>query len=78
MKTEVEVTRTDIEMIYDSLNAAYYKAMTEDLVDQYRDLSQQGSKVSAITKQLEQALGKAAAYIELLNDETEEAEDVSE
>jgi hypothetical protein len=75
MNSEVSVTRTDVETILEALNAAYYKSLTEDLVDQYRSLDQR-MKVSALTSQLEQALEKVTAYVQLLNDETEDNEDV--
>lgn len=71
---EVVAQTADIQTIHDALNTAYYKSISEDMVEAYRQLDNNG-RTSPHTSQLETALGKAAAILELAKGNDEEQED---
>lgn len=68
---EVAVQVSDIKFIRDTLQNLYGLVIALDLQDQYRRLDDRGA-TSAITVQVEEALTKANAAVELV-----EKEDVS-
>jgi len=75
---EVVAQTSDIKTIHEALNAAYYKSISEDMVEAYRQLDNTG-RTSPQTAQLETALGKATAILELAkgNDNEEETSESS-
>lgn len=59
---ETSVNDDDLRHVYESLNAAYYKALTEDLVETYRSLNER-QRESPITKNLEESRARLGKYI---------------
>jgi hypothetical protein len=77
MKTEVEVTTTDIQTFKTAINTAYYKSLTEDMQKAYSSLSQT-PRNSPLTKFLEDALTKVDGYLEEANTTEETTEEETE
>jgi hypothetical protein len=53
---------SDLRRIQESLNAAYYKSLTEDLVDTYRTLNKRQQE-SPLTKDLEVSLARVTEIL---------------
>lgn len=74
MSDEVPVLVDDLNTIRESLNAAYYKSMSEDLVDTYRTLNRRQS-IAPLTKDLERTIQKVDAYLEEAKGDDEQGEE---
>jgi hypothetical protein len=65
---EVSVLLSDLESLKETLNAAYMRNQADDLSEQYRKLSNR-LQYSALTKQLEMAIGRVQALIDSAEEE---------
>ncbi len=68
---EIPILVDDLQAIYVALNASYSMSIARDLQEQYRQLSAR-SRPSNLTKALDAATAKVAAYLEEANKEEDE------
>lgn len=68
---EVVVSVGDLQKMRDGLNLAYWKSVSEDMVQAYKTVDVDGRRSkSALTTQLEDALQVAEAATKLADDDT--------
>lgn len=73
----MEIDDNDVGIILAALNTAFYKSVSEDMVESYRQMDNRG-KSSPYTKQLEKAVQLLEGYVSDEIIEEEEVDVVSE